>query len=223
MLDKTNSPNEQSEFDLLVASVEEDIVFGKLHPRERLVEEEIMERFQIKRHVARDILMQLERLGLVERKKNVGALVRSFTPKEVAELYQVRVLLETEAVRSIEFPVAQIHIDELSSIQQEQDKAIAANDLRKVFRLNLAFHQRLFDICNNEVLKKAISEYARQTHSIRFSTLISSNYRERSSKEHWDMIQALQKGRRDELIKICGDHLLPSRDTYLSINQLKDQ
>lgn len=222
MLDKTLPSSNPDNFDQCVAMVEEDIVFGKLHPRERLVEEDLMERFQIKRHVARDILMQLERLGLVERKKNVGAFVRSFTPREVAELYQVRILLETEAVRSIEFPVAQAHIDALTDIQKKHDAAISTNDLRNVFRLNLAFHQRLFAICDNDVLKRAISEYARQTHSIRFSTLASSNYRQRSSKEHWDMINALQDGKREELIKICGAHLIPSRDTYLSINQLNE-
>lgn len=58
----------------VTALVEEDIVFGKLHPRERLVEEELMARFSIKRHVARDLLMNLERMGLVERRK-ISALL----------------------------------------------------------------------------------------------------------------------------------------------------
>ena len=35
-----------------VAALEEDIVFGRLHPRERLTEDELMARFGMKRHAA---------------------------------------------------------------------------------------------------------------------------------------------------------------------------
>jgi DNA-binding GntR family transcriptional regulator len=55
--------------------LEEQIVLGVLHPRERLVEDDLCERFNLKRHVARQVLAEVERRGLVERRKNVGALV----------------------------------------------------------------------------------------------------------------------------------------------------
>ena len=42
--------------------LEEDIVFGRLHPRERLIEEDISSRFQAKRHVVRQALIDSTRL-----------------------------------------------------------------------------------------------------------------------------------------------------------------
>jgi len=200
----------------MIAVLEEDVVFGRLHPRERLVEDELMERFQVKRHVARDALAILDRMGLIERRKNVGAVVRSFTVQEVQELYDLRGLLETEAARRVALPVPPERLDRLIGIQRQHDAAVAAADARTVFRVNLAFHQELFSLGSSETLRKAIAEYARQTHPIRFASLVSSDYREQARQEHWKMIEALRAGDREALITLCAEHLLPSRNAYLS-------
>lgn len=199
----------------VVSVLEEDIVFGRLHPRERLVEDELMSRFAIKRHIAREALASMERMGLVERRKNVGAFVRSFTSRQVVELYQLRSVLETEAARLISLPVPEASLEELKATQQSHDEAVAAADPRLVFRLNLLFHQQLFALSNNEVLVQAIGEYARQTHAIRFLSLLSADYREQARVDHWQMIEALENGERERLLGLCAAHLIPSRDTYL--------
>ena len=200
----------------ITAAMEEDIIFGRLHPRERLIEEELMQQFSIKRHVVREVLTALERMGLVERRKNVGALVRSFTPREVSELYVVRGLLETEAARLIPLPIPQASLAALMAIQDQHDEAVQANSPPRVFRINLMFHQALFALAGNEALQRAIGEYARQTHPIRFSALVGADYRERARHEHWRMIEALRTGNRELLVALCAEHLLPSRDAYLA-------
>lgn len=203
----------------IVAALEEDIVFGRLHPRERLIEDELMQRFGIKRYVVREVLAALDRMGLIERRRNVGALVRSFTPKEVAELYGMRSLLETAAAREIPLPLPEAALEKLVAIQRQHDEAVEANSAPRVFRANLAFHQALFGLTGNDTLQRAIAEYARQTHPIRFSALVSGDYRERSRGEHWKMIDALRAGDRAALVALCSEHLLPSRDAYLAAHQ----
>ena len=47
---------------------------------------------------------------------------------------------------------------------------MAEGNARLVFRINLAFHQELFALAGNDTLHKAITEYARQTHPIRFAS-----------------------------------------------------
>jgi DNA-binding GntR family transcriptional regulator len=196
-------------------TLEELIVLGLLHPRERLVEDDLCERYAIKRHVARQVLNELELRGLVERRKNIGALVKSYTPREVSELYAVRELLETHAVRSIAFPVEAPRLDELRTIQQEHDAAAAAGDLRRVFRANIAFHHAFFALAQNQVLTEAILEYERRTHAIRSASVVFPQYLARAQAEHHQMIEALQRGDRDALIQLSQAHLVPSRDAYL--------
>lgn len=205
--------------DTAIEALEEDIVFGRLHPNQRLTEDALIARFALKRHVARDVLATLERMGLVERRRNVGALVRAFTPRQVEELYAMRELLEAEAARLIPLPVPPERLAPLEAVQRRHDAAVAARDAAAVFRANLAFHETLFALCGNDTLRQAIAEYARQTHPIRFSTHLLEDYRTRSRGEHWRIVEALARGDRDALVRLCREHLAPSRDAYLEANR----
>ncbi|WAI82168.1 MULTISPECIES: GntR family transcriptional regulator [Achromobacter] len=204
-----------------VAALEEDIVFGRLHPRERLTEDELMARFSMKRHAVRQVLTELELLGVVEKKRNVGAVVRTFSAREVMELYALREVLEVHAASQIPLPVPEARLAALVMVQREHDAAVTDGDARRVFRSNQRFHHEFFGLLDNAVLGQAIEEYARRTHPIRFGTLVAPAYRERARQEHWAMIQALRAGDRDALMAICRDHLLPSRDAYLASEQTR--
>ena len=214
-----NASADRSGISAAVRVLEEDIVLGSLHPRERLIEDDLIRRFDLKRHAAREVLAELARRGLVERRKNIGCEVRAFSSREVVELYQLRELLEAEAARILPCPLPAEALDQLKTIQREHDRAVADADPRAVFHTNLRFHDTLFGFCNNSVLQKAIHEYARQTHAIRFSSLVDASYRERARLEHWAMITALENGRREDLIRVCRGHLAPSRDAYLAAHR----
>ena len=206
--------------DWIARQLEEDIVIGRLHPRERLVEDDLMARFEVKRHVVREALATLDRMGLVERRRNVGALVRFFSSQQVQELYALRSLLEVEAARQISMPVAADKLAHLEGIQAEHDAAVQQGDARKVFRINLEFHRALFALSGNDTLLRAIDEFARQTYAIRFAGLISHEYRAKAREEHWQMIGALKRGDNEALQALCRSHLLPSRDAYLQTQSL---
>lgn len=220
MSDDVDTPRTAAQW--VAAQLEEDIVLGRLHPRERLVEDELMARFDAKRHVVREALASLEYVGLVERRRNVGACVRAFCSREVMQLYGLRALLEVEAVRQITFPVAQEAVQALQAIQCQHDAAVQEGNAREVFRINLLFHRALFALSGNETLVQAIEEYARQTYAIRFAGLVADTYRRQAQHEHWQMIDALRQGDGAALQALCAEHLLPSRDAYLQTLRAKE-
>lgn len=199
----------------IVHRIEEDIVFRVYHPRERLVEDELMQRFEAKRHIVRQALIELERDGLVLRKPNSGAQVRALTAKEATELYAVREILETNCVKLISLPVETRLLAPIEKIQREHAAAIKKNDVRAVFRANLAFHAAIFQLCGNGALVDAIADFARRTHPVRLTTLVTQQYLEQARGEHEDMLRALRKGDRARLVALCAQHLQPSREAYL--------
>jgi DNA-binding GntR family transcriptional regulator len=196
--------------------LEEQIVLGALHPRERLVEDDLCERFTLKRHVVRQVLAELEQRGLIERRKNFGALVKSYDPHEVLDLYAVREILETNAAACITLPIAPERLAELADIQRRHDEAVAAGDLRSVFRANMAFHRALFALTDNAALTEAIREYERRTHAIRQASLLFPHYVEKARVEHHQMLDALASCDRAALVELCRTHLLPARDAYIA-------
>src|SRR2546427_13215218 len=90
----TVSARKPSVSDLIARSLEEDIVLGRRHPREHLVEQDLCERFNTHRGDVRLALFELEKKGIIQRIPNRGAIVRDLTPKEVREIYSVREELE---------------------------------------------------------------------------------------------------------------------------------
>ena len=205
-------PSTQSD---VVDRLEEEIVLGLRFPRERLVEDDLMGRFGTKRHVVRGALQELENRGLVERTPNVGAFVKVYTAKDVRDVYAVRELLEVHCAKVIQLPVEQVRIDELISIQRRHDAAVAAVDLRAVVYANMAFHQTLFALSDNNALVEAIRRHAQMTYAIRSVTVTSPEFLHRAQQEHWQMIHALEDQDTELLAETARAHLLPSRDAYL--------
>lgn len=199
----------------IVRRIEEDIVFRVYHPRERLVEDELMQRFDAKRHVVRQALAELERDGFVLRKPNSGAQVRALTAKETVELYAVREILETSCARLIPMPVEARELAAIEKIQREHAAAIRANDVRAVFRANVAFHEAVFRLSGNDALVDAIADFARRTHPVRLATLVTEQYLEQARSEHEQILRALRRGDRARLVVLCARHLKPALEAYL--------
>jgi len=201
--------------DDVVRQLEEDIIFGVIHPRERLVEENLAERFKEKRHVIRDVIERLETAGFVTRIPNRGALVRELTAAEVVEIYEVREVLEVAAARRTPLPAPKAVLKEMKAIQKRHSSAIVSGDLRAVFYLNIEFHQVQFSACNNSTLATAIANHAKQAHLIRAIKYAESGHLRAVEAEHFAILSAMEDDDRTALVNIVKAHLPASRDAYV--------
>jgi DNA-binding GntR family transcriptional regulator len=209
------SPAREPAATIIAKRIEEDIVLGRRQPRERLIEQDLCDLFQTHRGDVRLALFELEKMGLVERIPNRGALVRGLTPLEVREIYAVREELEVMAVRIIPFPVGIRDIETLEELQREHSAAIAAGDLLTVFYSNLRFHQVLFGLCGNACLIETIDLLAQKVYGIRSYANAFPESLDRARQDHLDMITALRGSRRDDLIVLSRGHLKPSPEAYI--------
>lgn len=200
----------------IASALEEEIVLGWLMPRERLVEEELAERLNVKRHVVREALAELERVGLVERIPNRGAFVRRLDPDDVRQIYLVREVLETLAADMIPLPANDAVLTKLRSIQGSHSEAVARGDARGAFRSNMLFHEALWEACGNPHLAEAIQFMAQKVHGARSITASNPEHLARARDEHLAMIDALADGDRTKLVALCRRHLNPSRDAYIN-------
>ncbi len=199
------------------ALLEEEIVLARLRPHERLIEDDLCARFDLKRHVARRVLAELQAMGLAEHTPNVGTAVKAFSPEQVRELYEIRILLESQAAARMPLPVPEPALAPLRELQRQHDEAVDQADLRGAFRTNLRFHDAFFALCGNATLTEAIAEYARRTHPIRSNAFDHPGYLARSREQHHAMLHALTVGDRKQLVRLCREHLEPARDVYLRL------
>jgi DNA-binding GntR family transcriptional regulator len=199
----------------IVASLEEQILFGRLHPRERLVEADLAARFGVNRHVVRQALANLDAMGLVERVRNRGAIVRDFSARDAEDIYVVRELLELAAAARLPLPASPQVIERLTTLQEQHDRGVEDGDLRRVFRLNIEFHRLLYSTCDNRFLLEAIELYAYKSHAIRSYPMTRRDYLSEKQSEHWGMIEALRSGERERLVEFCRRHIERAKNAYI--------
>lgn len=206
----------------LVRALEFEILFGRLKPRERLVEDQLIARFGAKRHIVRRALDELTRIGIAVRSPNRGATVRDFSAQEVEEIYELRELLQERAVERMPLPADGQHIAALEAIQCRHDAAIAGNDLRTVDQVNDEFHRLFFSTCGNAHLIQAIAHYAHLSRAMRVYPMSDPATLAKLRDEHWAMIAALGSGDRARLLTLVAGHIQPSKAAYLAVRKAMD-
>ena len=218
---RSNQVDAHEPFDDVVAKLQEDIVVGRLAPGARLVEEELVERLNTKRHLLRQAFVELERFGLIERKRNRGASVRQLTPDDVAQIFAVREILERAAAMQMPFPVPKAALALVDKAQKLHDAAILAGDPKAVFRANFEFHASLFAACGNPYLAQAIDDFRKKTHVVWSFAIVKPEYFRNAQREHRAMAKALREGDRQKLTELCVAHLGISRQAYLETHSLR--
>jgi DNA-binding GntR family transcriptional regulator len=203
----------------VVRTLEADIIFGRLKPRERLVEDMLMERLGVTRHLVRQALAELERLGIVMRERNKGCAVRYFPPAEVEHIYELREVLQAHAARRIPLPAPRALIEALERVHAQHSRAVDKGELGAVYRLNNEFHNTLFAACGNPQLVEAIAHYAWLAHAIRSYRIADPRLLRQARDEHGAMIEALQRSDRDALVRLAVEHIQPSKDAYLALER----
>ncbi|WP_240804440.1 GntR family transcriptional regulator [Qingshengfaniella alkalisoli] len=141
-----------NEEEAVARAIEQDIIFGRLGPGERLREETIARDKAASRHHVRSALMILERSGIVTRERNKGAHVRAYSAEEVRQLYDLRELLTRQAALKISLPASPRDIANIQALQEDYEAAIASRSLPDIHATNDAFHVGFFALCRNPYL-----------------------------------------------------------------------
>jgi DNA-binding GntR family transcriptional regulator len=207
----------------VVCTLEEEIALGQIGPRERLIEEELAQRFDIKRHVVRQALAELETMGVVVRQPNRGAAVRDYSAADVEQLYMVRTLVETCAAGLITLPAPSALVRELTAIHERHRAAVKKGDLRRVFRENLLFHKTFFAACGNASLVEVIEHLAMKAHAIRSYSIGNPDLLVLVCSEHAMMIRLLKGNDRKPLVALVGQHIQPAKNAYLQLGRHLDR
>ena len=208
----------------LAAALEEEIIFGRLAPGARLVEESLGRRFEANRHIVRGALAELRRLGLIVCARNRGCRVRDYAPEELEGVYEIRETLQRRAAERMPLPAPPERLAALRAAQTSHDAAVAravaepdsAEALRAVFEANEAFHASLFEGCGNPHLAEAIRRYGWMTHAVRSHGMADSALIQRARSEHWAMVAAVERGDRAALAERVAAHIHWPKEAYLA-------
>jgi len=133
-----------------------EIVRGSIPPGTRLVEREVAELLKISRAPVRDALLELEKEGLVESRSD-GRHVIELEERDVRELYQVRLELETLAVRLAAQKTCPKNRTALREKLEAMRQAAREQDRAGLVRGDVEMHWLLWQQADNRHLLKMLS------------------------------------------------------------------
>lgn len=208
--------NEGPQTDQIAKALTEDIIFGRLAPGSRLIEDNLIARFGATRHYIRQALNELERLGIAVRERNKGVTVCHPTAHEVRQIYEVRELLQRHAALRIALPAPKDLIDRLQQLHADYGVAVRQRDFSAVHEINDTFHLTLFGACRNQALVDSIKHYMWLTLPVRAKKTMDMDHALASEREHHMMIQMLSGTDNWALAQLCVDHLQRPKKHYLA-------
>jgi DNA-binding GntR family transcriptional regulator len=135
--------DEVTALNLVLAAVRNAILAGTIEPGERLRQEELAEVFETSRIPVREALRALEYEGLVTSEPHRGFTVTSLDADHVDEIYELRILLESQAVR---LSVPLLTDEDLREIGRLFERMTAATNPDEALAAREQFYYRLYSV-----------------------------------------------------------------------------
>jgi DNA-binding GntR family transcriptional regulator len=175
--------------DALVNELRNRIVDGRLPAGERINEVHLSTALGVSRTPLREALNRLVQEGAVTNRPRIGYSVRPLTVEEFDQIYDIRPLLDPEALRLAGLPSPERlrHLHALNGkIEREQnpDTVIALDD---------EWHLALIAACPNKVLIELIEQIIRRTRRYEIALMRERRNVLRASLDHRAVMAALER------------------------------
>lgn len=191
----------------IAQTLRDEIIAGVYKPRERLIEEELSEKFFVSRTPIREALKQLESAGLVQIEPYKGAFISDIDLEEIRNIYDLRSVLEAFVVGlAVEHITADI-ISQLRNALIRMENCIEANDAVGFAAEDERFHALIFVRCPNKVAVRFVQQLLDLTASFRRLTWRTVTGMKNSMKGHQKIFDAITAGDAEAASMYAARHI----------------
>jgi DNA-binding GntR family transcriptional regulator len=141
--------------EMVYAVLKEAIMNGAFAPGEWLGQESLATAIGVSRIPVRTALLQLEAEGLVTFHPHRGARVRNLTAEQIAEIYRLRTLLESYALRLSMTRLTPERLERLRGLAEQLDEEPEGGEFLET---RVRFYRDLYDADHNPLLVQMIEE-----------------------------------------------------------------
>lgn len=191
----------------LVDRIVHDIQTGHFGPGAWLKQIDLQERYGATRLEVRRALSQMELIRVTRHLPNRGHYVYVMEPRQLSEIREVRVLLETGAAADLMANATVAQLRKLRGLAETFRDLSINGTVLQMNPVNKAFHEGIYGLCSNQTLAMIIREMRSRMPSS-FSSQSRTQARvARSAQEHFDIIEALQARDLRALKQVIAAHI----------------
>jgi DNA-binding GntR family transcriptional regulator len=163
----------------------------ELEPGSWIDEMKLAEEYGISRTPLREALKVLAAEGLVTMKVRRGAYVTEVSETDLADVYHLLALLESDAAGVVAERATDAELKELQQLHKELEAA--KGNREKFFALNERFHMRLLAIAGNRWRDQMVADLRKVMKLNRHNSLLKSGRVEESMLEHRALMEAIAR------------------------------
>lgn len=180
------------------------IMSHTLAPGSWIDEQVLTAEFGISRTPLREALKVLASEGLVTMKLRRGAYVTEVSERDLAEVYHLLALLESDAAVAVAGKATEAQLAELDLLHQKLEASVADRD--HFFAANERFHLRLLEIADNRWRLQLVADLRKVMKLNRHHSLFKQGRLEASLKEHRQIMAALKARNAPRVLQLMQQH-----------------
>ncbi|HKN56781.1 MAG TPA: GntR family transcriptional regulator [Amycolatopsis sp.] len=196
-----------SRTEVVLEEIRRGILTRELQPGQPLVEAELAQRLGVSKTPVREALKVLSNSGLVTFSPYKGASVCVVDAELAKSVYDVRMVLEPEAVRRTIESHGTVLLDEAGDVLKEASSAIAEKDQAALSLLNRRFHRALYRGCGNPLLVSILDDLKDRAALITVIGWEANPSWKKEWNEHKAVLAAAKKGDADGAADLLRAHI----------------
>ncbi|GAA3549126.1 GntR family transcriptional regulator [Amycolatopsis ultiminotia] len=205
-----------SRTEVVLAEIRRGILTRELRPGQQLVEAELAARLGVSKTPVREALKVLSNTGLVTFSPYKGASVCVVDAELARSVYDVRMVLEPEALRRAVLAQDPALSEDAAGALQEASAALADSDHATLSLLNRRFHRALYAGCGNPLMVSMLDDLRDRAALITVVGWDSSPSWRTEWSEHKAVLAAAGKGDADGAAALLRDHIAGFLDRVLA-------
>jgi DNA-binding GntR family transcriptional regulator len=190
--------------DSCLARLRQLVLTGELLPGEKLNQAELGQRLGVSRVPVREALASLRAEGLVEARPNAGYTVVRPSVEDLAEIYQMRALLEEVLLRSVD--LARIDVGELRALNARLAGLDPVADFGEYREVNEAFHFAIFEASPQRMTRRQVAQLWTLSEFYRSLYVRTDTAHRRVIEDHARIIDAIEAGDLDAVLACSREH-----------------
>lgn len=182
------------------------ILGGRLAPGEPVRQDAIATDLGVSRVPVREALKILEGEGQVTYRPHRGYFITELTMRDVREIYRIRELLESEAIRAAVPKLTPEDIEAMRSALEEMEATPSADDVAGMSEANSRFHMTLLQASDMPHLLKHIRLLREATDAYRSLYYLTDHAIESVRSEHRSIFEAAIAGEVEQVVDLATQH-----------------
>ncbi|MEN8654673.1 GntR family transcriptional regulator [Streptomyces sp. 21So2-11] len=186
----------------VLEAIKHAILTGRLLPGQALVETDLAAQFGVSKTPVREALKTLAGTGLVVMNQYKGVTVRMVDATMAREVYDVRLLLEPEALRRTVRGRASLDAAQEALVQAE-----TASDKAERSLANRDFHRALYLPCGNPLLCRMLDQVRDQAALVSAVAWAAEPTWQREAAEHQQILRLALAGDAEGSARALHEHI----------------